>query len=350
MVYLLGWALIYGVVAVQLATRYRGLALILGILPYFAALAFLRGDVGTDTFTYELMFREFDGRNYEWNGIEPGFIALAATLMAIIPDADLAVRACALVFFSLLALVIIRGDENERFFCIAYFLPITAYSYSMNVLRVGFAALILVLATQEIRKGSLKRLFLAGLPSVLFHYTSLFGLSYLMISQRPWLKFSSVVSMLLLLLLSIAVFFVAEVYLLGKIGDYAPQAGERYSTILTSIFVVCRVSLVFVVLLFTKLPAAEKFRLIVLVELFLVTAGLLSQYSYAGLRVFALISFLGPLSILASYSRLGLNFEGKLKIAFIASSLIGAAGTYYGFLNAAGRQITPFLPYETWLP
>ena len=49
MVYFFGWVLIYCLVLVQETTRYRGAALILGILPYFAALAFFRGDVGTDT-------------------------------------------------------------------------------------------------------------------------------------------------------------------------------------------------------------------------------------------------------------------------------------------------------------
>jgi hypothetical protein len=345
MIYLAGWAAIYCLFLVQAGTRYRGPILIVGLLFYFSAVAFFRGDIGTDTGTYESIFRTITGTYYVWNGLEPGFVILGMALIAILQDIDLAVRAVALVIFSIMAVFVIRGDRNERFLCLAYVLPLSAYYYSMNTLREGIAACILLLAVQAIRKGTLKRVFWTGFPAILFHYSALFSVSYIVISQRPWLKFGSVLGMLALLVLSGTGYLLAEVWFSGKAAMYAPTDEKGGEYFLSSIFGITRVSIILVVLLFGKLPAAEKFRLIFLGELFLLIAGVLAQYSYAGIRLYGIVSLVCPLSILASYSRLGLNFERSLKAVFIASSLIGAFAAYWGF-NATRA----WLPYYTWLP
>ena len=118
---------------------------------------------------------------------------------------------------------------------------------------------------------------------------------------------------------------------------------------MASLFGFFRVSIILGVLLFGKLPTGEKLKLIVLGELFLLTAAFISQYSYAGIRLYLLVSIVCPLSIVASYSRLGLKFERSLKAALIASSLLGAAAAYKGFLNTKGQNLHAFLPYDTWL-
>jgi hypothetical protein len=347
MIYLVGWAAIYCVVFIQETMRYRGPVLTLGVLLYLTAVAFFRGSVGTDTGTYEGIFRGFSA-GYEWDGMEPGFVLLGMTLIAIFQDTDIAVRACALVFFFLLAVFIIRGDRNERFLCLAYVLPYSAYGYSMNGLREGLAVSILMLAIQAIRKGSAKRVLFAGFPAILIHYSALLSISYIMITQRPWLRFLSFLGMLALLFLAAASYFLAETYISLKAGGYTPRPETGASRIIPSIFGFFRVSIIFIVLLFGKLPTADKFRLIMLGELTLVVVCIMSNYSFAGIRLYNLLSLVAPLSILASYSRLDLNFEKSLKVVFIASSLLGAAASYRGYLDTAGLS-TSFLPYSTWL-
>jgi hypothetical protein len=348
MIYLIGWVATYCVVLIQETIRYRGLVLTLGILLYFTVVAFFRGSVGTDTGTYEIIFRGYsDG--YEWNGQEPGFVLLGINLIAIFQDTDIAVRACALVFFFLLAVFLIRGDRNELFHCLAYFLPVFAYSYSMNVLRIGLAACIILLATQAIRKGSLMRVFFTGLPGVLLHYSALFSVSYIIMTQRPWLKFLSVLGMLALLVLSAVGFLLVETYLMDKAELYEANTEMGASRIIPSIFGVFRISIILIVLLFGKLPAADKFKLFMLGELVVLAAAIISNYTYAGIRLYDIASLVCPLSILASYSRLGLDFENSLKAVFIASGLLGVAASYRGYLVTAGTSKNSFLPYDTWL-
>ena len=294
--------------------------------------------------TYFALFAD----GYQWNRLEPGFVLLGTTLIAIFQDTDIAVRALALVFFFLLAVFIIRGDRNERFFCLAYVLPYSGYSYSMNGLREGLSISILMLAIQAIRKGSAKRIFVAGFPAILIHYSSLLSISYLMITQRPWLRFLSALGMLALLLLSGAVYFLAETFITLKQEAYTPSSGTDASRIIPSLFGFFRVSIILIILLFGKLPTADKVKLIMLGELAIAAACILSNYSFAGVRLYNILSLIIPLSILASYSRLDLNFEKSLKAVLIASSLLGAAGTYRGFVEGAGKS-TSFLPYSTWL-
>jgi len=219
----------------------------------------------------------------------------------------------------------------------------------MNIIRDGLAAIIIMLAVQAIRKGTLKRVVWRAVPAILFHYAALFSISYIIISQRPWLRFMSVLAMLGFLFFSVAAFLAAELYFLQKAVLYAP--GEAKGTLggLFSLFGVFRVSIMLGVLLFGKLPAADKFKLVILGEIFLVTAAFISQYSYAGIRLYLIVSLVCPLSILASYSRLGFKFERSLKAVLIASSLLGAAASYNGFLATEGQGTNSFLPYETWL-
>jgi|TARA_B110000914_G_scaffold223044_1_gene237729 hypothetical protein len=348
MIYLAGWAAAYSVLFVQAITRYKGPVLIFGVILFFASIAFFRGTVGTDTGTYGVAFSRY--LDSAWNGQEPGFIVLGAALTALFQDATLAVRAVALVFFFLAAVYIKRADQNEKFFFLAYVLPLMGYQYSMNIIRDGLATIIVILAVQAFRKGSFKRAFFTGIPAIFFHYSSLFSLSYIAISQRPWLRFLSVAYTLGLLVFSTLAFLVAELYFVEKALLYAPEAEAKGSSqVVASLFGFFRVSIILGVLLFGKLPTGEKLKLIVLGELFLLTAAFVSQYSYAGIRLYLLVSIVCPLSILASYSRLGLKFERGLKAALIASSLLGAAAAYKGFLSTKGQNLHAFLPYDTWL-
>jgi hypothetical protein len=348
MIYLVGWAAAYSVLFIQATTRYKGPVLIFGVILFFASAAFFRGTVGTDTGTYGIAFSRY--LDSAWSGQEPGFLALGVTLTALFQDATIAVRAVALVFFFLAAVYIKRANQNERFFFLAYVLPLMGYQYSMNIIRDGLATIIVMLAVQAFRKGFSKRAFLTGISAIFFHYSALFSLSYIAISQRPWLKFLSIAYMLGLLVFSALAFLIAELYFVQKALLYAPaEEAKGGSQIVSSLFGFCRVSIILGVLFFGKLPTGEKLKLIVLGELFLLTAALISQYSYAGVRLYLLISIVCPLSIVASYSRLGLNFERSLKAALIASSLLGAAAAFKGFINTEGQNLHAFLPYDTWL-
>ena len=120
----------------------------------------------------------------------------------------------------------------------------------MNIVRSGLALGILMLVIQATKKSSAKRILFTGLPAILLHYSALFSLSYIVITQRPWLKLSSILGMLTLLLLSGGAYLLAETYFLVKAGLYQPVTGSGPSRIIPSIFGVFRISIILIVLLF----------------------------------------------------------------------------------------------------
>jgi hypothetical protein len=345
MVYPAGWAAIYFALILHSLTGYRGRFFVFVLLGYFAVLAFLRGNVGTDTASYERMLASFVG-GYAWDGREPGFIALGVLLESMAPTTEFAVRAIALVFFALLAVFVIKSNRNERFLLLAYVFPAFAYQYSMNALRIGLASAVLLLALQSLRQRGGASALRVGLTATLFHYSTAFSVLYLVISQRPWMRVYSTFGMLGLLVLFSGGFLLADFYFMEKMSAYeAMQAPGPFS----GLSKILPVLLILVGVGFGILPPIEKAKLTVLGISFLFVGWLITQFSYAGLRLIDLVAFVAPLSVLATYARLGLEFDLRLRCAIVLAGAISAAGVYRGFLLGRGEGITPFLPYEIGL-
>lgn len=344
MVYLFGWLATYFGLTLQGLSKYRGRIFIYCLLAYFAGLAFIRGNVGTDTVNYELMLADI-AHGYVWDGREPAFVALGLLLVSVFPTAEVATRVIALVFFALLTVFVFRSDRNERFLLMAYILPAFAYLYSMNVLRIGLASAFLLLSVQQIRVRGSTSALKVGLLTFLFHYSSVLSLIYIDISQRAWLKFTSFFVMLFLLTLAGGAFLTAEFYMMDKVAQYQTAQVPGVLSGLSKIIIV----ILFVAgIMSGKLPTMEKAKLILLGLTFTLLGWFFSQFSYAGLRVLDLISFTMPLSILASYSRVGFEFERPIKTIMVASGILSAFSIYRGFILEYGEGKSPFLPYEMY--
>jgi len=74
----------------------------------------------------------------------------------------------------------------------------------------------------------------------------------------------------------------------------------------------------------------------------------LAIYSYAGLRLLDLITFVFPLTILSAYQEKGLSFDIIISIAFFAAGILSVAAFYRSILIEFPGP-TPFLPYKTFL-
>lgn len=327
---------------IQALSRYRGRIFIFIMLFVFAVIAFFRGSVGTDTANYELMLGGFT-ENYIWDGREPGFVLLSWFLVSMFPSVELAVRAIALIFFGLLAWFVVRSDQNERFLLMAYLLPAFAYQYSMNGLRIGIASVVMLLAIQTLRRKGEKSAFITGLLALLFHYTSVFSLLFVAVSQRSWFRFSNCVPVFAVFIIFGLGLVFLDIYIIEKVEVYkemqAPGMGSGLSKVVP-------VFLILVGLLLGNLPGLLKFKLFILSFVSVSAAWFLAQYSYAGLRVLDLLSFSVPLSVLATYSRMQLNFDLFTKLTMVAAGLVSAAGVFRGFLLSHGEGKSPFLPYE----
>lgn len=322
--------------------KYRGRFFCFVILFYCLLLAFLRGDVGTDTHTYELILARIEAKDVAAVG-EIGFIFISHLLLDIFPSVEVSVRAISLVFFGIMFLYIYRSNNDERFLMLSFFLPSFAYLYSMNVLRVGLASVLLLIVSQSIRKsGSLGKIKYGAL-SFSFHYSILFSFFFLYISRKEWMRLSFFLSAVFFLMLSMVILYYADYYFFGKLVLYQGMASP---TNLSGLGKIIPIIIILLALFFGNLPLKERAKLAALSLFFLFFAWAVAKKSYAGLRLLDLLSFVIPITILLSYSRYSASFDWKIKSGFVVAGLLSTIAVYRGFLDGYGDGPSPFLPYE----
>jgi hypothetical protein len=345
LVYLIGWASAFYVLLIQALAPYNGRALVLVLILYYLFLAVLRGSVGVDTYVYEAIYSKLL-QQYEWDGLEPGFILVSWVLTKITPSVEIAVRCFSISFFFLIFLFVIKSNKNERFLLVSYYFPAFVYDYSMNTLRIGLASAVLLYSMIYLRNGSGKRFWLIGVMAALFHYSAICVSIYIFLTQRAFEKRHVLMGLPLVFLFLIALWQFSGGYFIEKYFAYSemksPSAYSGLSIIISILILVLGVS-------FDKLPTLEKAKLVLMATVSVCLAWLITQYTYAGIRILDLLSLCIPLSILASYSRLGLRFGNLMKTSLVLSGLISALGVFRNFLNSSGLGESPFLPYTLLL-
>lgn len=339
MIYLAGWASLYYAMLVGWFTGYRGRLFAVLCLLLIGAIAIFRGDVGTDTTNYEYMFENFQNG---WNGVEPGFAALGSLLLSLTGSAVIAVRAISLLFFGLILLFLSRADRNEACVLLGYIVPAFSYEYGMNVLRIGLASSVLLLSVQSLRRDGKVKASVIAVSALAFHYSSLVSVLFLYASQRRWLRWSNFIVIAIAVLAVSAAIYLNIDYFLHKLTSY--QVSESPSS-LSGLSKVIVILVLLSGLLLSNLPRSDKVKLGLLGAAATMAFWAVARASYAGLRLLDLISFVLPLAILATHSRLGLKFNWRLKSALLAAGFIAAVATYRGFLLSAGVGVAPFLPY-----
>lgn len=213
----------------------------------------------------------------------------------------------------------------------------------MNGLRIGLAAMLLLLAAQNIRRLQSKSGAALAVAALFFHYSSLVSLLFIWISQSRWLKASNVLTIPAFICMTLILLSLNGDYFIDKLMSYQDSESPSAFSGLSKVAVL----LLFVLaLFFSKLPSPEKAKLIVLGAGFTISFWLVSAVSYAGLRFLDLISFAYPVAILLTYGRLGLNFDKALKLAFVVAGILSVASGYRSFVSEAGIGPSPFLPYH----
>jgi len=332
----------YVTLMIQAVTRYRGRFFLVLLIFLFTLLACLRGDVGTDTRSYEQLFFHFLD-DYHWNGWEPGFVAVGRSLVAVLPTIELAVRFVSVFIFGCFGVYLFRSDQNERFILIAYIFPAFIWQYSMNALRLGLASAVLLLAVQMARTRGGTALQRIGAISILFHYSAIFSLLFLTLAQRRWFKLSSLLIVVVLGVVAGVLIVIAQDYFLKKMSIYHQMEAPNMFSGLRNIIPVLIIALG---VLCGKLPRNIKIKLFVLSMGSLATGFLLAQVTYAGLRLLDLIAYAFPLAILICYQQQGLDLSRSTRIGIFIAGLLAAGAVWRGFLNEAGVGPTPFLPYQ----
>ena len=203
--------------------------------------------------------------------------------------------------------------------------------------------MLLLLATQNVRQLRYKSGMVLAVSALLFHYSSLVSLLFIWASWSRWLKTSNVLVVPFVVCALLFLLSLNGDYFLAKLLSYQDSESPNPLSGLSKVGVL----LLFVAaLFFSKLPNAEKTKLIVLGAGFTISFWLVSAVSYAGLRFLDLISFAFPVAILLTYSRLALKFDTTIKLAFIMAGVLSAASGYRNFVAEEGIGPSPFMPYH----
>ncbi|WP_339456860.1 EpsG family protein [Pseudomonas sp. EA_65y_Pfl1_P120] len=342
MIYIFGWFLLLAMLLLTALSGYRiRLFAAMGLL-FFVFIAVFRGAVGTDTETYEaVVSRLMEGLS--WTGMEPGFVFVSWLLVELTGSAVIAVRLVSVIIFVILFLYLFRSDKNEKFLLLSYTLPAFVYQYTMNGLRIGIAAMLLLLAVQKIKK--LHRLSGGALAlfALMFHYSSLVSLVFIWASQARWARASNILIVPFVSALVLAIFSINEDYFFAKLLSY--QGSESPSPF-SGLGKVAVLLVLLVGVALSKLPRKERTKLIFLGGGFTVFFWMVSSISYAGLRFLDLISFAYPLAILLTYGRCQLDFDRTIKFFLIFAGLLAAFSSYRNFVFEEGEGPSPFLPYH----
>lgn len=341
MIYLIGWTLIFTVLTLSELTGNRFRSPIFVLLIFFTMVSVLRGDVGTDTNTYEFLVQGLSD-NTDSGGMEPGFIGVSRILLGVFDSPVMVVRFFSFIFFGLLFFYIARSNKNERFMFLAYIAPAFIYQYSMNVIRLGIASGLLILATQYYNRKKIRASAALAVSAVLFHYSIMCSFAVIWLSQMRWSRGSTVFVGVFISALMLAVFYVNMDYFQLKLASYqgfnAPGESSGLSKLAVLVVLILGV-------LFSNLPRPDKAKLTILGLGLGTLFWLLSAYTYAGLRFLDLLSFALPFAMLITYNRNQLDFNLAVKSSLVLAGVVGALSAFKNFLSEDGVGPSPFLPY-----
>lgn len=346
MVYIAGLGAVYCALYYALATGvlagYRGkVAAVLSVL-VLGFIAIFRGDVGTDTADYEVMVSDIRSTS-ERRGIEPGFAGLVSALGWVIASDGVVVRLLAVCFVIGLLVFIWRADRDEMFFLLAYFLPSSFYSYSMNALRIGLATVFFLFAIQFARRRLDLRAICSFFVGWAFHFSLVLSAAYTVVAAK------FVRGFMLAVLGAFSAVFGAVIaieywgYFVQKIAAYSdmPPPGELsgLGPVVTLLVVVAGGYL-------SELKRKSRIRFLVLSLVAVFLSFWLSRYTYAGLRLLDLLTVAVPGGLLLMHGREAVAFNDRVTSSLVLAGGLGAAAMLRGFVLSAREGGTPWIPYE----
>lgn len=341
MIYISGWISSYFSLFLTEYARYRGKFFYFLVILFLGSIAIFRGDVGTDTLTYESLAEAFRA-GVGLDGLEPGFSNLILLLQFFIANDQLVVRAVSVILVAGLLFYMIKADSNEMYFLVAFYIPAYFYSYSMNGLRIGIASIFLLLMVQYGRRKKLiKSMLFSGL-SISFHYSMIFSVSYVfMILKTRNIRHIINIFIFIFIMFSI-LFYFNQGYLLQKFELYSEFKSPSPLSGLGKVFPLMAL---LISVYFSRLPSPDRYKIILLSVVFCSVFYAICFYSYAGLRLLDLLLLAVPISILGFYERYNILFDRYIKIGLFFSGLLALVAQYRGWLIDYGIGETSFLPY-----
>lgn len=345
-VYLVLWLVAYGVIgAVTVRAVPRRLAA-MALIAAFGFFAVVRGNVGTDTLgVYQSMARDLAVSGFGANELEPGFRALLYGLVRWTSSPQLAVRGIALVFTAVLLWFSRRANKAENWFLLALFVPAFFIQLSFNAERIGIACAVLLLSVQYYRLGQSPKAAVLFWGALLFQYSSLVVLAYtLLVESRMRTRRFVVTAAITLCAVAVFVYF-ARTYVLGKYTLYV-LSGYHSPGPLSGLSQIAVVIIILAGLRYFHLEPQLRRRTLWVTIALCAIFWVMTQYSYAGLRLLDIMAFAVPYSLLRAIARGDAVMTSRAKIVFVLAGFVGAVFFFRNMLLEPGTSMSPFIPYH----
>lgn len=336
MVYLLGWFFVYLSGLVQCVSKYRGRFFGFILVSFLSFLVIFRGDVGTDTNTYEGMIDAFSG---VFSSVEVGYSSIVFLLKGFDLDSAVVLRIIGLVFCILFLSVYFFSNEDERFFVLYYFIPVFFYIYGMNLVRLGIASLLFFFSIRLYSSSKRLLAFLFFILSLSFHYSIFFNfiVFYLIFLKVINFRFFLAISFFILL-----AYFTVGDYLISKLNLYAEsQSPSGFSgagiVVAVVLFIAASVS--------SELSRVIKIRFAFFSFSLCLLSFFIALHSYAGLRLLNLLSFSLPVTLLVLHRYHCVRLTIGAKFFIFLAGFFSIILIFRNFLNEP-KGLSSFLPYH----
>ena len=213
-------------------------------IPYFCVFVLtlfsaLRGYVGTDTYSYHLMFLDNSTENISniASSVEP-FFALWIKIFSLITDSSFIFIASISVIQGALLTKLVATSKKPAIFLLVY-IALFYINFQFNILRAGTAILLLVLANRiSDENANQKKFYFFGVTAVLIHYSAAIGLLPMLFIMQKNRNARFLAAILISVVLVFAYYFlIGNEALYGKYVVYSVELSSDISDATNKSFV-----------------------------------------------------------------------------------------------------------------
>lgn len=314
-------------------------------VPFIVLIATLRGDVGVDTYSYLVNIDNIISNDINWFVFEPGFISL----MLLFDSLGLESRGILIVISLLITLILFcaffKLEKGKPYILFFLVIPVFYFDMTMNGLRYGLSFSLVALGCSylninqyQYHKNKVFFFFILLATSIQFTGLLLGLLVYYVINGR--VKIGLYISLFIVFLILVLDYFSVG-FISDKFNAYSniqsPTAGSGLTTAFISLLTIF-------ILMYFERGLKRRRTVILYLTVLSIISFIISQVSYAGLRLQSLVLFLTFLIYAMNSDELQLRKGSYLFML----SIIGVLGFLFklkNFIDGENVGATPFIPY-----
>lgn len=306
---------------------------------YVCIIVVFRGDVGTDTGTYEDIINGISLITLGNQATEIGFnFSVVLLKLTGISSNAIILRLLTAVYMFLLFLIIREAKANFQQIILIFFIPATVFVFSMNTLRLGISINLFILALLFFKRNRI--LFYSFLfLSISFHVTIVLVMPLFFIFQKNNIR--KLLSIFFLLFLAIIFFIIFHQHIGNKLELYSDYSSPNPYSGLSSVL-----SFMMLIPFIWTYPTNSRYKIffISVMTMLISISFVIAKFSYAGLRMLQLYVLFSPIIFvymsnikygtqqLKKHSFWLLLFATFIYALFILKNFFDSSGSSYGFI------------------